>query len=90
MARAAARDAALPPMSALRAACHTSYGLTLAAAVPEAPAPVGRLADGMHVTADRHDPNATVVHVATTKDVASRHGWYRVRIWRELPTISAN
>ncbi|MBO9534805.1 MAG: hypothetical protein J7513_17660 [Solirubrobacteraceae bacterium] len=89
MARAAARDAAQPPMSALRAACHTSYATDLCVRA-DSPAPAGRLADGMHVTADRHDPNARVIHVSTVKDVPSRHGWYRVRVWRELPAISAN
>ena len=76
-------------MSSLRAACLNTRRATLRVQA-EAPAPIGRVARAMCVTADRDDPNVRVVHVATDRDVSSRSGWYRVRVWRELPAISAN
>lgn len=89
LARAAVRNAAQPPMSALRAACHAARFAELPM-VPEHAAPVGRPLDGLCVTAARDDERARVVHVSTVRDVPSRNGWYRIRIWRELSTISPN
>lgn len=89
LARAAARNASQPPMSALRAACLTTIG-TPVPVTEERAAPSGRLLDGMHVTAGRDDEHARVVHVSTVRDVPSRNGWYRIRVWRELSTISPN
>jgi hypothetical protein len=76
-------------MSALRAACLTTIG-THVPVTNESAAPGGRALDGMCVTASRDDEHARVVHVSTVRDIPSRNGWYRVRVWRELTTVSPN
>lgn len=88
LARAAARNAPLTPSGALRAASDRQVRLPLPA--DEQPAPGGRVIDGMCITARRDDEQARVIHVATSRDIASRHGWYRIRVWRELADVSAN
>lgn len=77
-------------MSVLRAAALTTSHALTPRSVDEYPAPSGRLVDGMCVTAARDDEHARVVHVSTVRDVPTRHGWYRIRIWRELSAISPN
>ncbi len=87
LARAAVRNAAQPPVSALRTVCHP---LTPASAAHESPAPAGHLLDGMCVTASRDDQRQQVLHVSTVRDVASDGRRYRIRIWRELSALSPN
>lgn len=89
LARAAVRNAAQPPMSALRAACRTTAGLPLPVA-REGAAPGARLIDGVCITPARDDAHARVVHVSTVREVPSRDRWYRIRVWRELSALSAN
>ncbi|MEH3052514.1 MAG: hypothetical protein PGN13_00705 [Patulibacter minatonensis] len=90
LARAAARNVAQPPVSALRAACSATYGTTVAV-VPQAPAPRGRALDAFCVSPDREHAASRVVHVAAVREVTSSRGArYTIRTWRELSAISAN
>jgi len=76
-------------VSALRAACLTTFGTPVVAA-DESPSRGGRPIDGMSVTCSRDDGAARIVHVATVRDVPVHDGCYRVRVWHELSAISAN
>lgn len=58
----------------------------------DAPAPtLGRVAEQLSITTDRHTGTVTTIHTAITRSVVSASGRrFELRVWRELAQQSSN